>query len=147
MKAQRHLKILDVIKNKSIDTQEELLKELKLSGFNTTQATVSRDINELGLIKTLSPDGAYRYSSGIKNDSVAAAAGSLIFSSIKSIDAAGNLIVIKTTAGHAQAVCVRLDTNDLDSVAGTIAGDDTIFIAVKSASKINTVIGEIKKLI
>ena len=124
MKAKRHAKILELINSRPIDTQDELLGLLRESGFSVTQATVSRDIKELRLVKTLTPDGKYHYAahadlpkSEMSNKFL------LIFSeSVKEIDSAGNMLVIKCFTGMANAVCAALDTLHWSGVVGTLAG-------------------------
>ena len=133
MKSGRHEKILAIISEYPIETQDELLKKLMESGYKATQATISRDIKELRLVKTLSSDGRYRYAAASAggNDIRSNFAG--IFSgSVLSIDSAQNIVVVKTLSGMAQAVCAALDSMDNTVVVGTIAGDDTIFIACRT---------------
>ncbi|MCH4240043.1 MAG: arginine repressor [Oscillospiraceae bacterium] len=133
MKARRHAKILELISQFNIDTQEELLHRLRDSGFEVTQATVSRDIKELRLVKTLSADGQYKYSTGKEeNKDISSKFYALLKDSAQSINCAGNLVIIKTLSGMAQAICAAMDTMHWETVAGTLAGDDTIFIAVRS---------------
>lgn len=149
MKSKRHSKILDLISEKTVETQEDLLSLLKREGFDVTQATVSRDIKELRLVKTLSPDGRYKYSSSAAkedrnqmNDLKA-----LVAKTVLSVDGAGNIIVVKTISGMAQGVCFTLDNMMMPGVVGTIAGDDTIFIAVSEAAKAAEISTELKKLL
>lgn len=137
MKYSRHTKILDLIENYEIETQEELAHRLKECGFNVTQATVSRDIKELRLIKVLTKEGRYKYAtikhqeSGISDRFV-----KLFRDSVTSIDSASNMVVIKTLPGAANAAAAALDTLSLKEVVGTLAGDDTIFILVRDESKV-----------
>ncbi len=148
MKNRRHSKILDIISNNSVDTQEELLNLLKKEGFSVTQATVSRDIKELRLLKTLSSDGKYHYTSASKNAfDIKSNFQSLFKNSVTSVDFAENLIVIKTLSGMAQAICTSLDNMEFENVLGTIAGDDTIFMACKSLSSATGLVSELKKLL
>ncbi len=148
MKNRRHSKILDIISNNSVDTQEELLNLLKKEGFSVTQATVSRDIKELRLLKTLSSDGKYHYTSASKNAfDIKSNFQSLFKNSVTSVDFAENLIVIKTLSGMAQAICTSLDNMEFENVLGTIAGDDTIFMACKNLSSATGLVSELKKLL
>ncbi len=102
-------------------------------GFEVTQATISRDIKELRLVKDLSPDGRYVYSTGKKSiENVNHRAGGIFNETIISIDYALNTVVIKCFTGMANAVCAAIDSMDLDEIIGTIAGDDTIFILCRS---------------
>lgn len=148
MKTGRHARILDIIAEHSIETQDELLSRLREEGFKATQATISRDIKDLRLVKTLGSDGKYRYVSASRSSTDIRTNFSNLFStSVNSIDAAQNLVVIKTLSGMAQAVCAALDSADYPSVVGTIAGDDTIFIACRTADLAVSLTEELKKLI
>lgn len=148
MKSRRHAKILDIISEYPIETQDELLTRLKDEGYKATQATISRDIKDLRLVKTLGSDGKYRYVSAAKNSTdIRTNFSSLFASSVNSIDFAQNIVVIKTLSGMAQAVCAALDSNDYKAVVGTIAGDDTIFIACRSSQLAVSLTEELKKLI
>lgn len=136
MKKGRHEKIVELIQKKDISTQEDLLLELKSCGYNVTQATVSRDIKELKLIKILSKSGKYCYAvSSVKQTDTKANLQPLFSSSVLSVDYAQNLVIIKTVPGMAQAVCTSIDASGLDDIIGSIAGDDTIFLAVKTSEK------------
>ena len=148
MKSRRHAKILDIISEYPIETQDELLTRLKDEGYKATQATISRDIKDLRLVKTLGSDGKYRYVSAAKNSTdIRSNFSSLFASSVNSIDFAQNIVIIKTLSGMAQAVCAALDSNDYKAVVGTIAGDDTIFIACRSSQLAVNLTEELKKLI
>jgi transcriptional regulator of arginine metabolism len=134
MKQSRHKKILELIKEKGIGTQEDLLKFLKAVGFDVTQATVSRDIKELRLVKTLSENGEYIYSS-VKSENindVSIKFKSLFSDSVIKIDYVLNQVVIKCYAGLANAVCASLDLMHYENIVGTLAGDDTILIIMRS---------------
>ena len=148
MKTGRHARILDIIAKHPIETQDELLTRLREEGFKATQATISRDIKDLRLVKTLGSDGKYRYVSASRSSTDIRTNFSNLFStSVNSIDVAQNLVVIKTLSGMAQAVCAALDSSDYPSVVGTIAGDDTIFIACRTADLAASLTEELKKLI
>lgn len=148
MKTGRHARILDIISEHPIETQDELLTRLREEGFKATQATISRDIKDLRLVKTLGSDGKYRYVSASRSSTDIRTNFSNLFStSVNSIDVAQNLVVIKTLSGMAQAVCAALDSADYPSVVGTIAGDDTIFIACRTADLAVSLTEELKKLI
>lgn len=134
VKQQRHLKILQLITEYEIDTQDELAKILINSGFDVTQATVSRDIKELKLIKVMATNGRYKYSP-FKMDITTDKASkfiSLLSESVKSINYACNMVVIKCSAGMANAVCASLDNQEYPEIVGTLAGDDTIFVVLSS---------------
>ncbi len=133
MKKRRHAKILELISSKNIETQEELQSYLLKCGFDVTQATISRDIKELRLVKELSDRGRYIYSTGKKagNDAVRRTGG--IFSeSIVSVEQALNFVCIKCFSGMAVAVCTAIDSMEWTGVVGTISGDDTIFVLCKT---------------
>ena len=148
MKTRRHAKILDLIKEHDIDTQDELLRCLRENGFDVTQATVSRDIKELRLVKTLSSKGKYRYSTGRDNArSISSKFYSLFSDSVVSVETAQNIIVIKCITGMAQAVCAAMDTLNFSGVVGTLAGEDTILVVCKNNELADERQEEFKKLI
>lgn len=148
LKTRRHTKILELINAYTIDTQEELLRRLRGDGFDVTQATVSRDIKELRLIKTLSNDGKYKYSAGKDNSrDYSSKFYALLSDSAVSINFACNLVVIKCLTGMAQAVCVAMDSMPWESVVGTLAGDDTIFIVCKNENSAEQLVAELKKMV
>ena len=130
MKLNRHAKILELIKNYPITTQEELLLRLEEEGYSVTQSTVSRDIKTLRLQKSHSIDGKYRYiaPTGIQPDIKNGFSG-ILSGSIVSVDMARNIVVVKTFSGMASAACAAIDSMHLPSVVGSLAGDETIFIA------------------
>lgn len=133
MKSGRHTKILSIIRDYPIETQDELMTRLSAEGYRVTQATISRDIKDLRLVKTLGADGRYRYTvSDSSSEDIRTNFEQIFTSSVKSIDRAQNLVVIKTLSGMANAVCAALDSIGNDAIVGTIAGDDTIFIACRS---------------
>ncbi len=148
MKDKRHKKILELIDNFNIETQDDLLNMLKECGFNVTQATVSRDIKDLRLVKTIDNTGKYKYTLDVNLSNGVAYNSLKGFSySIKSIDSSGNMVVIKTLSGMAQAVCANIDSMDVDNMLGTIAGDDTIFILMRDQESLNKFIAETRKLL
>ena len=134
MKTTRHNKILELINKFQITTQEELIEHLRAEGYDVTQSTVSRDIKQLRLTKTLMPDGKYRYQASPSSEKGAKNNFHTIFSSsVISIEDAMNIVVIKTFSGMAQAACAALDMMPFDSVIGTLAGEDTIIVVCKTA--------------
>ncbi len=148
MKTRRHAKILELIKEHDIETQDELLNYLRDSGFDVTQATISRDIKELRLVKALSRTGKYKYSTG--SDSSADMSSkflSLFSDSVLSVEASQNLVVIKCFSGMAQAVCAAMDAAQAQSFVGTLAGEDTILIICKSDASALETQEEFRKLI
>lgn len=148
MKYSRHSKILEIIEAKDVETQDELANELRASGFQVTQATVSRDIKEMRLIKVLTKDGRYKYASirekeGAVNDRFL----KIYRNSVISVDHAGNIIVIKTLVGSANAAAVSIDALNIKEIVGTIAGDDTIFLVVRDENQIDKIIKQFKDLL
>ncbi len=148
MKSQRHQAIIELVNSYSINTQEELLARLTDAGFNVTQATVSRDIKELRITKTLGAEGKYHYTAGGRNsaDKLTGFEG-LFSSSASKVDVAENIVVVKTMSGMAQAVCASLDNLELEDIVGTLAGDDTIFIVARNKEKAENLLTEFKKLL
>lgn len=149
MKAKRHAKILELIEEFDIDTQEELQDRLNQAGFTVTQATVSRDIKELRLIKTLSPNGNYHYTThGEKGGRVDLSFKfhAIFAEAVNSIDYAQNLVVIKCYTGMANAACAALDSIHWDGLVGTIAGDDTILLVMKDEKYAQSITEELNKL-
>lgn len=133
MKKRRHAKILELISAKEIETQEELQSELQKCGFEVTQATISRDIKELRLVKELSNKGRYIYSTGKKSSSDAfKRTGGIFADSIIKVEHAQNIVCIKCFSGIASAVCTAIDSMEWTGVVGTISGDDTIFVLCKT---------------
>ena len=133
MKTNRQKKILELITEKSIETQEQLLQELHACGYKSTQATVSRDIKELRIIKTLDGLGGYRYSAPHKNDGEKFDSRfRVIFREcVTRIDCAQNLIVIKTMPGLGAAAGANIDALHMPAVVGTLSGDDTTLVIMR----------------
>ncbi len=132
MKSSRHEKILEIINRQPIETQDELLEALSREGCKVTQATISRDIKDLRLVKTLGSDGRYRYTASQDNSvDIRSSFSHLLITSVLSIDRAQNIVVVKTLGGMANALCAALDSMGNHSIVGTLAGDDTIFIACR----------------
>ena len=146
MKIERQTKILELIKENDIETQSELLEKLNAEGFSATQATVSRDIKELRLVKVPSSNGAYKYASENVSEDESQSHSYLFSTAVTNIDYAHALVVIKTKVGMAQAVCAALDSTNRAGVIGTIAGDDTIFVATRSDSASSGLVSDLKKL-
>ena len=132
MKNKRQNKILEIISREAIETQEELIKRLQDEGYNVTQATISRDIKELKLIKSAHGD-KYRYVQSVSGEAKKDAKyDSILMETILSVDIAGHMIVIKTYEGMAMAACAAIDAMGWRDIVGSIAGDDTIFAAVRT---------------
>lgn len=148
MKTRRHEEIKNLISKYNVETQEDLLKRLYEAGFDVTQATVSRDIKELRLVKTLSSNGKYRYATGQENPKdISTKFYSLFKDSVLSVEVAQNMLVIKSVTGMAQAVCAAMDANVISGFVGTLAGDDTIFVVCKSNEIANEKLEELRKII
>ncbi len=147
MKYTRHAKILEIIENQEIETQEELSEELRKIGLNVTQATVSRDIKELRLIKVLSKSGKYKYATLKSQDSVLSDRLIRLFKdSILSLDYAGNMLVLRTIPAAAQAAASAIDAAGLEGIVGSVAGDDTIFVLIRDQEKMEEAMDKFRKL-
>lgn len=144
MKKSRHEAILNLISKYAVGTQEELMLKLNELGYKVTQATVSRDIKALKLIKTPVAGGQYKYSY-VKNESddFSGKYYSILSHSVTDVKYAGNTAVVKCYSGMAQAACAALDSLQLEKVVGTLAGDDTIFVLCSD----ETAAGELKDYI
>ena len=134
MKNLRQKAIVEIINKNEVDTQQRLAELLRQAGFEATQATVSRDIKDMSLIKVATDHGTYKYAlpHTARSHGSMQKFQSVFHDSIISADVAGNLLVIKTYPGMANAVCASMDRIGFDGVVGTIAGDDTIFLAIRS---------------
>lgn len=136
----RQGKILKIIETCEIETQEELTERLSALGIDITQATISRDIKELGLVKVLNSEGRYIYKPiSLKQDNMKERLRKIFSTSILSITTAGHIIVIKTIPGGAQISAAAIDALEIAEIAGTIAGDDTVFVAISDATKIEQI--------
>ncbi len=149
MKNARQAEILNIIQNADVETQEQLLLHLKERGFSTTQATVSRDIKELRLVKELTGNGGYRYAaSGHRNTSGSETRLRNIFKEgFTSVDVAQNIIVLKTMPGLASAVCSALDGMEIPGMVGSIAGDDTGLLIMRDNASAQHFSSEIHNLL
>ncbi len=146
MKADRQTKILELIEEKEIETQEQLLSELEACGFATTQATISRDIKELRIIKELGPNGTYRYSAVSKQAEYTHSAklNSIFKQCVIQCDSAQNIVVIKTMPGLASAACSAMDAMNMEHMVGTLAGDDTAFLLMRDTAAAAALCADIK---
>ncbi len=149
MKKRRQAKILEIIRNLDVETQEDLQALLLENGFEVTQATISRDIKELRLVKELSDSGRYVYSTGKKSnsDSVSARASGIFVDSVIRVEKAMNMVCIKCFAGMAGAACAAVDSMQWNEVVGTIAGDDTIFVLCKTENAATIFTDNLEKLL
>ena len=133
IKSERHEKILDLITSEIISTQFDLTKRLNECGFDVTQATTSRDLQELRVMKVLLADGTYKYAPSKEKDiSISDKLESILGHCLVNVDYAVNIVVLKTMSGAAQAVGYALDSFVWDEIVGTICGDDTIMIVVRT---------------
>ncbi|HIQ83645.1 MAG TPA: arginine repressor [Candidatus Pullichristensenella stercorigallinarum] len=148
MKSVRHDLILDIIDKKDIETQEELAAELKARGVKVTQATVSRDIKELRLLKVLSENGGYKYATAERAEKgMSERFIRILAESVMSIESAMNLIVIKTISASAQAAAEAIDSLKWPELLGTIAGDNTILVIARSEEAVENVVSRFHALI
>jgi transcriptional regulator of arginine metabolism len=147
MKAQRLSAILDVVEHEAVRSQEQLRQRLAARGFVVTQATLSRDIKELGLLKR-SADGAYQPSSVEETPQVTALGtlGKALSEYLVNIEPVQQLIVLRTGAGQAQLLAIAIDRSRLPEVVGTIAGDDTILIIARDAKNALAVVKRLREL-
>lgn len=148
MKYNRHAKILEIIESNAVETQEELAEKLKLAGMDITQATVSRDIKELRLVKVLTKDGRYRYEQMSQTEGVVTNKLITIFTeSFVSSDYANNIVIVKTLPGMAQAAASAIDSLKWTEIIGTIAGDDTIMIVCRAEKIAEELVNRFNKMI
>ena len=148
MKNYRHQKIMDIIRSSEVETQEELARLLRGAGFTVTQATVSRDIKQLNLKKIPSSSGRQCYAaSGTKETVDGDRLVGILKAGFVSMEAASNILVIKTVSGMAMAVAAAIDALSIPKMVGCIAGDDTIMCAIRSCDDISAVTEAIEKLI
>lgn len=149
MKAQRQAKIVEIISNANVETQEQLLQALTDQGFSSTQATISRDIKELRIVKELTSLGTYRYCVPEKDAPPALSdrLNNIFRECVISVDYAENLVVIHTLPGMANAAASALDAMKSSVVLGTLAGDDTVIIVMRDTNAAAAFTGEIKAVI
>ena len=149
MKSQRQAKIVEIISNRNIETQEQLLVELQSAGFYSTQATISRDIKELRIVKELTSFGTYRYATathGIES-TFSSKLNTIFRECITSFDYAQNILVIHTLPGLASAAASAIDAMKMSVVLGTLAGDDTVFVVMRDSNSAAAFCGEIRNLL
>ncbi len=149
MKSARQKKILEIITGKDVETQNQLIEELYSQGVKSTQATLSRDIKELRLMKELTASGKYRYVAAGRDDATDydLRLKKIFRESVTSYASAQNLIIIKTLPGLASAACAALDGMEIPGLVGTLAGDDTAFIAMKDNESAESFERDIEKLL
>ena len=149
MKTQRQAKIMEIISTRNVETQEQLLESLRQAGFHSTQATISRDIKELHIVKELTSFGTYRYTTAGNEvgGSFSARLNTIFRECITGFDYAQNMIVLRTMPGLASAAASAVDAMNMSVVLGTIAGDDTVFIVMRDNNAAAAFCGEIHNLL
>lgn len=149
MKSSRQEKILEIITSRDVETQSQLIDELLACGVKSTQATLSRDIKELRLVKELTSAGKYRYVAASREEltDFDLRLKKIFRESVTSYDTAQNILVLKTLPGLAPAACAALDGMEIEGLVGTLAGDDTAFIAMKNIEAAENFEREIEKLL
>lgn len=149
MKNARQQKILELIKKYDIDTQDTLIKRLADEGYVVTQTTISRDIRQLNLIKGIASNGNYKYiapGSGYGGEKKGPVINSAITDSVIRVEAAGHIVVVKTYAGMANAIAVCVDSLHHDDIVGSVAGDDTILLVVKTSDGARALESELRNI-
>ena len=149
MKSKRQAKIMEIISNTNVETQEQLLALLQKEGFRATQATVSRDIKELRIVKELTSLGTYRYSAANMETSgtFSSRLNTIFRECVSGFDYAQNIIVIRTLPGLASAAASAIDAMNLNMIVGSLAGDDTVMVVMRDSNSAAAFCGEIKMLI
>ena len=149
MKTQRQAKIMEIITNQDVETQEQLLEALQNAGFYSTQATISRDIKELRIVKELTKYGTYRYTSSAKemSGSFSSRLNTIFKECVTGFDFAQNLVVIHTIPGLAGAAASAVDSMEMSFILGTIAGDDTVLIVMRDLDAAAVFCSDLKELL
>ena len=148
MRISRQNKILELIENHEIETQDKLVAMLRDYGYEVTQATISRDIKELQLVKTLASSGKYKYAVSSGGDGpVPDRLHDIYRSTVRSIDKSGNIVLLKCLSGCANAAGETLDSMGLQHVIGTVAGDNTLLLVVDDPSNTDYVVDFLKKML
>ncbi|MBQ8312902.1 MAG: arginine repressor [Clostridia bacterium] len=147
MKSVRQVAILDIIEKKDVETQEELAEALRARGIQVTQATVSRDIKELRLLKVLAPNGAYKYATADKAENgLNERFIRMLAESVLSVASSNNLVVVKTLSGSANVAAEALDSLHWPEILGSLAGDNTILLIIRSNEEVPGVIARIQEM-
>ena len=149
MKTQRQAKILEIVSTKAVETQEQLLQELQDAGFYSTQATISRDIKELRIVKELTSFGTYRYTTSAKEvkGTFSTRLNTIFRECVTGFDYAQNIVVIHTLPGLASAAGSAVDAMNMNFILGSLAGDDTVIIVMRDTNAAAAFCGEIKNLL
>lgn len=148
MKSQRQAKIMEIISTTNVETQEQLLQELEEAGFRSTQATISRDIKELRIVKELTTLGTYRYTTAAKElpSAFSTRLNTIFRECVTRYDYAQNIVVIHTLPGLANAAASAIDAMNMSVVVGTLAGDDTVMVVMRDSNAAAQLCGEISSL-
>ena len=148
MKSQRQAKILEIISTTNVETQERLLQELEDAGFHSTQATISRDIKDLRIVKELTSLGTYRYTTSTKEvpATFSSRLNTIFRECVTRYDYAQNIVVIHTLPGLAAAAASAIDAMSMSVVVGTLAGDDTVMVVMRDNNSAAQFCGEISSL-
>ena len=147
MKSKRQNEIIELISSQDIETQEELAAELRVRGYQVTQATVSRDIRELRLIKAASKSGGYKYAQPVRHEvAVSERLARILADSLVHVETASNLVVVRTLSGSANVAAEALDNLGWPEILGTIAGDNTIFIVARNETTTAEITARIRRL-
>ena len=149
MKIQRQAKIMEIISTKNVETQEQLLEELQLAGFRSTQATISRDIKELRIVKELTSFGTYRYTTSQNEVSgtFSTRLNNIFRECVIGVDYAQNLVVIHTLPGLASAAGSAIDAMSMSVIVGCLSGDDTVMVVMRDSNAAAAFCGEIRNLL
>lgn len=150
MKTKRQAEVLRIVSERDIETQEELLEELRSCGIRVTQATISRDIKELNLVKQPAENGAYKYavtSAKAVQSSLTGRLRSIFKEGVVSFDMAQNIVVVRTMPGLANAAGAALDAMEIEGFVGSLAGDDTVLIIMRDNQTAQKFYGEIQKML
>ena len=149
MKTQRQAKIMEIITNQDVETQEQLLDALRDAGFTSTQATISRDIKELRVVKELTTLGTYRYTVSAKEvpTTFSSRINTIFRECVTRYDYAQNIVVIHTLPGLAAAAASAIDAMNMSVIVGTLAGDDTVMVVMRDTNSAAIFCGEVAALI
>lgn len=149
MKNARQSEILNIIQDMEVETQEQLLEQLRVRGYNATQATISRDIKELRLVKELSGRGGYRYTLSDRKNSAGmdTRLRNIFKEGVTSVEVAQNIVVVKTMPGLASAACSALDNMQIPNMVGSLAGDDTGILIMRDNASAQLFEAEVHNLL
>ena len=149
MKSKRQSKIMEIIAGRNVETQEQLLALLEEEGYRCTQATISRDIKELRIVKELTKLGAYRYTASVGEPagSFSTRLNTIFRECVTSVDYAQNIVIIRTLPGLASAAGSAIDAMGMNKIVGSLAGDDTVMVVMRDNNAAAAFCGEINNLI